>query len=119
MAKSKKNPKANNWQNRLIQKVETVSGKLVTQKLKGKSLDEKAGSLIRIIDAYPQQLGSARLKFIKDTESEIKELVKNGKDDEFIFKPCIESSNYMALLKKFDIELDFLKAMAERARSSK
>jgi hypothetical protein len=117
MAKTKKSPRANNWKERVIQTIEKVSGNMVARKLKNKSLDEKAAALIRILDVYPQQLGSARLKFIKDTKFEITELVEKGKDDDFIFAPCIESPNYMALLKKLDIDLDFFRAMTVEARS--
>lgn len=117
--KSKKNPKANNWKERLNDKVEKVAGKMVASKLKGKSLDEKAGVLIRLVNAYPQQLGAARLKFINDTKAEIGQLIKDGKDNEYIFKPCYDSENYMKLLKIFDIDIRFFETIADEIRGSK
>lgn len=106
-------------QDRAKNRIKALSEKIVEGRVKGKTLDEKALMLCKLLPmarGMPNGEAEVRTQFINGTESEIKELVETGKSDDEILQPCLDSPNYMKLLKELGLNIDHLKVMISDAR---
>lgn len=106
-------------QEKIAKTTTKVADKLVSKKLKGKTLDQKAAVIRRLIPmerVVEGGIAELRKRVIAGAEEEIRECIEKGMSDEEILQPCKDSPNYLALLEELDLNLEHIKVIIKEQR---
>jgi len=104
-------------QERISKKAVQITDKLVSQKLKNKTFDQKAAITRRLIPMAG--VPEIRRRILGATEEDVRECVGKGMTDEEILQPCKDSPNYRLLLNELDLNFEHIRVIIKDVRSRK
>lgn len=88
----------------------------ISKKHAGNTLDENARIALKQFKKIDRNL--ARLRYIRSTESEVRDLVREGKTDKQIMQPCYDSKPYQDMLEYLGFSMENVKIMVREARKN-
>lgn len=92
-----------------LEKFSKKVGEAVASKYMNDSLNNNARRLRKLIPLAGKPF--VRSEFIKGTEQDIKDEIKQGKTKEEILAPCYEAPEYLELLKDLDMNMTHIEVM--------